>query len=58
MMTVVFFDPADGRIIESRAIDPRVLALMTGSWIAVPEYRPDYDQTHRVVGGQLVPIGE
>lgn len=58
MMTVVFYDPATGRIAQCDT-SPRAWIEASGrAWVEVTEARPDWDVTHRVVDGVVVPIEE
>lgn len=55
MKTVVFFQPATGRIMATASQDTASLAADTRSWLEVGEFKQDYDQTHYVVEGVLTP---
>ncbi len=53
MKAVVFYNP-DGRIIGTGWQQEN--ALPERGWLEVPEFRSDYDATHRVANGALVPL--
>ncbi len=56
MTVVVFYDPATGRIINCSS-GPLAWAQADGRpFVEVPEFRPDWDATHRVVDGAVVEI--
>ena len=54
MIVAVVYDPATGRILHTATAS--AAALDAGPWpyIAVDEFRFDYDATHMVIDGQLV----
>lgn len=61
MNTVVIFeplpdDPTSGRIIQTCQGTDQSILSETRPWVEVAVYRMDYDRTHKVVAGQLVPI--
>jgi hypothetical protein len=56
MITAVIYDAATGVILQTYTGSLEGLDDSGVAWIAVEEYRFDYDSTHRVVDGQLVPI--
>lgn len=55
-MFAVIYDPADGRIIQTKSASAEVMAKDPRPWIEVTEHRIDYDVTHRVENGVLVEI--
>lgn len=57
-MIVVFYDPATGRILNTAQGAPSIIAADPRPFIEVEEVRDDYDVTHHVINGTLVPIGE
>lgn len=58
MIVAVFYDPADGRILQTSTASRAALDADPRAWIAVPTFAFDYDTTHRVVDGALVAIEE
>lgn len=56
MITAVIYDPETGAILQTYTGARESLELSGRSWVEVNEYRFDYDVTHHIVGGQLVPI--
>lgn len=58
MLIVVFYDPVDGRIISCAQTPQASADLNRYPYIQVPEYRMDYDSTHKVVNGELVPLDQ
>lgn len=56
MIVAVFYDPADGRILQTATAAQAALDADPRPWVEVPEFRFDYDVTHRVEAGALVAI--
>lgn len=55
-MVVVFFTPSDGRIIQCDTGPDFEIKADGRPFVEVDEYRGNWDVTHRVVNGALVPI--
>ncbi len=56
MATVVFYDLATGAIIQCTVAPLAWIEADGRPWVEVPKYRMDWDATHRVEAGQVVPI--
>ncbi|WP_179045696.1 hypothetical protein [Sphingobium lactosutens] len=54
MIIVVFYEPATGIITECAAGPKAWMDADGRPYLEVPHFRPDWDITHRVVGGELV----
>lgn len=59
MKTVVIYeplegDPTSGKIIQTVQTIEENLAYESRPWVEVPEYRIDWDRTHKVLNGQVV----
>ena len=54
-MTVVIYDPATGRIKETRSGSPKHIQACGLPYLEVAEHKHDYDVTHQVVNGVLAP---
>jgi hypothetical protein len=59
MKTVVIYeplesDPTSGKILQTVQTIESNLEHEARPWIEVPEYRIDWDRTHKVLNGELV----
>jgi hypothetical protein len=49
-------DPTSGRIIQTSCGTDGSILAESRPWVEVAVYRMDYDRTHKVLAGQVVPI--
>ncbi|SER09355.1 hypothetical protein [Sphingobium sp. YR768] len=56
-MIVIFYDAQDGRILECTSSPQAWIEADGRPFLEVPAFRPDWDVTHHVVDGAVVPIG-
>jgi len=57
-MTVVFYDPATGRILQVTSAAERDIVADGRPYVEVDGAAFDSDTTHHIVDGKMVPIGD
>ena len=55
-MKAVFYDPNDGRIVSSVQASKLNIEAHHQPYVEVADLRDDYDVTHRVQDGKVVPL--
>lgn len=55
-MNFVIYDPETGVILQTKQASAEAMAADPRPWLQVEKFQFDYDVTHRVIDGQLVPI--
>lgn len=55
MITAVFYDPDTGQILATTQAPRAALEADPRAWLAVDTFQMDYDRTHQVIDGTLVP---